>query len=528
LPPPPPHTPPAPIPQPLSRFSDFEWLNTRLSLTFPAAVIPPFPEKRLVMNTDPEFVAARQAALEVYVEKVARHPRLGTSLDLLVFLDASDPGLEAAKSYIEAAAAESEDSLLDRGVDAAKALLGGGGGGVHEAELRPDDGYLADAAAHGVAFARLEKVVRSGEAAHAAGGASAAALTELGKAMMALGETERRYGGVVAATRASVLSGVAANAAFDAAAGGGGGALAALPPAPKVDAAAAAAFNAHNAKLAAQADGSIEGMFTADFSDPYSSVAAANAPRAAPPKGGEAATITSGRLGTTLSLSGSAAATVGDVLLASGGVLLEEAALWKSQLKSFGDAFHGPLRAEGDFARGLDEALARRADAVARVVDASAQLARRKNALLGLRPGAGDYHTKVGEAQAAVEKAETAVAARRSELETMTAVLKVGAPRGTRPPPTLAAAAVVSRPPPPPPTPFNRPHRAKWTACGARATTTSPSGWQLTRWSRPPLRARARWRTPRSSASCRARAARRNGRPAKSACPRLRGAPRRR
>ena len=83
------------------RFSDFVWLNTRLSITYPAAVIPPFPAKRVVNNSDPEFVRARQTALEVYLERVARHPRMGTSLDLIVFLDANESGLEAAKQYIE-------------------------------------------------------------------------------------------------------------------------------------------------------------------------------------------------------------------------------------------------------------------------------------------------------------------------------------------------------------------------------------------------------------------------------------------
>jgi hypothetical protein len=33
------------------RFSDFEWLHKRLSTTFPAAIIPVFPEKRLMGNT---------------------------------------------------------------------------------------------------------------------------------------------------------------------------------------------------------------------------------------------------------------------------------------------------------------------------------------------------------------------------------------------------------------------------------------------------------------------------------------------
>lgn len=38
------------------RFSDFEWLHKRISTTFPAAIIPLFPAKRLVGNSDATFV----------------------------------------------------------------------------------------------------------------------------------------------------------------------------------------------------------------------------------------------------------------------------------------------------------------------------------------------------------------------------------------------------------------------------------------------------------------------------------------
>jgi hypothetical protein len=101
------------------RFSDFEWLHHRLSLTYPAAIIPIFPEKRMVGNTvsthaeqpttfksellqhdglqDDSFVSQRMSALENYMNKIVTHPALTTSMDLLVFLDATDDGLEAAK-----------------------------------------------------------------------------------------------------------------------------------------------------------------------------------------------------------------------------------------------------------------------------------------------------------------------------------------------------------------------------------------------------------------------------------------------
>lgn len=42
---------------------------------------------------------------------------MAESLDLLIFLDASDEGLEAAKRLIELETSESKDSVLARGVD---------------------------------------------------------------------------------------------------------------------------------------------------------------------------------------------------------------------------------------------------------------------------------------------------------------------------------------------------------------------------------------------------------------------------
>ena len=46
--------------------------------------------------------------------QAAHHPALSQSLDLLVFLEASDAGLEAAKSYIEVRAREKRECELKR------------------------------------------------------------------------------------------------------------------------------------------------------------------------------------------------------------------------------------------------------------------------------------------------------------------------------------------------------------------------------------------------------------------------------
>ena len=81
-------------------------------------MLPLVPQKRVLNNADSGFLAERAASLESYVDKVVRHPRVGGALDVLIFLDASARGLEAAKTYIEARAADERDSLLERGVGA--------------------------------------------------------------------------------------------------------------------------------------------------------------------------------------------------------------------------------------------------------------------------------------------------------------------------------------------------------------------------------------------------------------------------
>lgn len=123
------------------RYSDFEWLHGRLTLTFPAAMIPLFPEKRVVGNTDDAFVAERAAGLEAYLQRVAAHPVLSTSADMLVFLDGSDAGLEAARSFIESVTREEADSLLAKAGDLVSSMTSRGD--ETKLSLKTDEAYVA-------------------------------------------------------------------------------------------------------------------------------------------------------------------------------------------------------------------------------------------------------------------------------------------------------------------------------------------------------------------------------------------------
>ena len=387
------------------RFSDFEWLHKRLSLCFPAAVIPLFPAKRVVGNSDSAFITERMAALEAYVEKVAVHPALGTSLvrgggfgrhcavrfrptpfspppppqDFIVLLDASDPGLEAAKQYIEAVAADHAESILDKGFDAMSSLSGAiTGNSAPSLVLKADEEFLAAVSAHANALSRLQALARTGDRVDGGATATIGAMTALGKAMLGLAEHERKNAGVVTTTATAVATAAASFARSGAAFAAPAPASLAAPAAPSgassADAAAAAAFSAHTAAAAASRSDTIAGMFAAaDFSDPYSSLAAVAATSAA-------ASGSSSSAGASKRLETSA-----DMLIAAGQCLLDQSTMLRDQHKGYESTMLAALRSERDKEAELAEALRRREGTIERAQEANTTLLRKKKTLLGLR-----------------------------------------------------------------------------------------------------------------------------------------------
>lgn len=390
------------------RYSDFEWLHSRLSVTFPAAIIPLFPEKRVLGNSDDSFVAARQAALEAYLSKVVHHPSLVTSLDLLVFLSASDSGLEAARAFIEVVAAEEAESFLAKAADAVASVAARDG--VEKLALKLDEAFIAACATHGAALARLAHVVRAGNALTVTQHDHADKVAALGRALVALAAHERKHASAGTSAAAAVAAAAASSkraeaALFSGTAGGG----AAAPTG--ADAAAAAAFANHSA--AANADNSsIESMFKADFHDPYSALHAVTPVVAAKPAA-SAAVYTGGY-----------AEYLPDLLNVFGNELVAASARSHEQIGQLEDVLLKQLRSERDKEAELGEAIKRREAAIDRVHEAHATLQRKKKALASLKSTAPDYHAKAHEASAAVEKADKALAARREELDRMTDVLK--------------------------------------------------------------------------------------------------------
>ncbi|KAJ3056199.1 intercellular trafficking and secretion [Rhizophlyctis rosea] len=77
------------------RFQDFVWLHRTLSEEYPACIIPPLPGKhRMEYITgdrfSPDFIEKRRLSLQIYLERVARHPTLQRSATLKKFLEPTD------------------------------------------------------------------------------------------------------------------------------------------------------------------------------------------------------------------------------------------------------------------------------------------------------------------------------------------------------------------------------------------------------------------------------------------------------
>ena len=88
------------------RFRDFDWLHAQLGAKYPGAIVPPLPEKHATqvqtmkvsgIGCSAEWLEERRAQLQRFLQRVAAHPQLHASLDLQMFLEASEETLEAHK-----------------------------------------------------------------------------------------------------------------------------------------------------------------------------------------------------------------------------------------------------------------------------------------------------------------------------------------------------------------------------------------------------------------------------------------------
>ena len=108
------------------RFRDFQWLREELCTTFPAAIVPPLPQFDSLLKDDrfsATFIQRRQAGLELFLRRVARHPALSTSKALQTFLEAKVWELQTAKNASSAAAVSTSSSWITALFDGTDASL---------------------------------------------------------------------------------------------------------------------------------------------------------------------------------------------------------------------------------------------------------------------------------------------------------------------------------------------------------------------------------------------------------------------
>ena len=88
------------------RFSDFQWLHSRLRTEFPGAIVPFLPHSRALKTStkfSPEFVEARRRDLQVFLQGVVDHEELARAPSMSPFMtDVFDSDFEEGKKKVEA------------------------------------------------------------------------------------------------------------------------------------------------------------------------------------------------------------------------------------------------------------------------------------------------------------------------------------------------------------------------------------------------------------------------------------------
>lgn len=80
------------------RYNDFYWLFESFIALYPGAIIPQIPEKSAFKRYDEDYVDNRRKRLEVFLNRVAKHPLLSKTDNFEVFLLANDAKLESMKA----------------------------------------------------------------------------------------------------------------------------------------------------------------------------------------------------------------------------------------------------------------------------------------------------------------------------------------------------------------------------------------------------------------------------------------------
>lgn len=393
----------------MRRYSDFLWLHGRLCTVFPGCLIPRFPEKKMVGNMDASFVEDRRAALENYIDKVAHHSRLVTSVDLMVFFGASPKAFLAARRVVDA-----NTAIYNGGIDLMK-LVGSVTGGSRGLVIKADEEFVTYCSRSSDALSRLTSAVTSSRNYLLARKSVAYELSRVGSYSSTIGVHERAGAtagaGAEAAAEARKKEAQKAIAGLSTGAGAGAGAGASMS-------AAEAAFAAHARAESSKTGNTIEDMFNVDFGDPFAStvsvgvdpIAEASATMFVTPEEREAE-----RRARVDKIE--VVENTGELFSRLGAEVEALALRLQDQMDTLDSVFFSPMEQEQEKEAELQEAAARRSAAGAQLQAANNLVTRRKRsyATIRARPDGGvggraeQAEVEVAEAEARLEDCKAAL-----------------------------------------------------------------------------------------------------------------------
>lgn len=105
------------------RFSDLDWMHYQLVSKYKGFIIPSRPDKKLIKNTDEKFVEERRLQMEKYLNIIAKHPILGSSIAFKIFTQTANEKFDKEKAKAEAVEEYQEYRSLEDAVDKVFALV---------------------------------------------------------------------------------------------------------------------------------------------------------------------------------------------------------------------------------------------------------------------------------------------------------------------------------------------------------------------------------------------------------------------
>ncbi|OMJ76525.1 hypothetical protein SteCoe_24102 [Stentor coeruleus] len=105
------------------RFSDLDWMHYQLVSKYKGFIIPSRPDKKLIKNTDEKFIEERRLQMEKYLNIIAKHPILGSSIAFKIFTQTANEKFDKEKSKAEAVEEYQEYRSLEDAVDKVFALV---------------------------------------------------------------------------------------------------------------------------------------------------------------------------------------------------------------------------------------------------------------------------------------------------------------------------------------------------------------------------------------------------------------------